>query len=101
MKDAIPPTPLKATIACTCSVPKTQRIHNVCMFCLFDHVLERDRENEQLRAHGSRFATLCFNLSQDTKIEERHRKVMRESYEAWDRLVRKPATTIVVNKKDL
>jgi hypothetical protein len=45
-------------------------------------------ELDQRRVIGSQMSNLCFNLSQDAKIEERHRNTMRELYKQWDAIKR-------------
>lgn len=36
--------------------------------------------------YGNLMSNLCFNLSQDQKIEERHRDSMRMCWQGWDKV---------------
>lgn len=47
-------------------------------------------------AAAVQMSNLCFNLAQDTKIEERHRDTMRELARQWD--AANMATFIARNK---
>lgn len=45
---------------------------------------ELRKEIAALRWAGTFLANIAYNLAQDSKIEERHRQSMRESYKLWD-----------------
>ena len=42
---------------------------------------------DQMRATGNGMSNICFNLSQDKAIEERHRDTMRRCYKDWDAIL--------------
>jgi len=50
------------------------------------HAKRRLKAFEALRDAGQLMSNLCFNLSQDKAIEERHRETMQECYIKWDYL---------------